>query len=113
MEATELRIGNYVEAEGYYPFGDIDGIEKETVRIGVTSYLLSAILPIKLTEEWLLKFGFVKGIGEYRIGNYSYNIWNKMVYVKEEEVTKVDLLFVHQLQNLFYSLCGEELTIKD
>ena len=51
MEATELRIGNYVEAEGYYPFGDIDGIEKETVRIGVTSYLLSAILPIKLTEE--------------------------------------------------------------
>ena len=90
------------------------------------------IKPVPLTEEWLLKFGFEEEAMRYSknidlfgggkklcfSGDYLYiidsekqntiptdvvTIWNKDV--KKE-------FYVHQLQNLYFALTGEELIIK-
>ena len=96
--------------------------------------------PIPLTEEWLLKFGFnplpfanilnsyTKSIGRNRIlsvGNVSTP--NEMIFLCEINATddkKIDdaicirnydydkYTHVHQLQNLYFALTNEELTIK-
>ena len=75
--------------------------------------------PILLTEEWLLKFGFIK------LG-YNYEFWDSSMWsVKQhknknswwllscnEEVDCIRLNYVHQLQNLYFALTGEELKLK-
>ena len=81
--------------------------------------------PIPLTEEWLLKFGFKKKMGFYEIRGKR----SKLMLVKSTlrinlaqqcitEITYGDcyafnLSSVHQLQNLYFALTGEELTIKE
>ncbi len=122
MEANELRIGNYVKADGYYPYADIDGVEKEAVRVGTDSFTYDAIEPIPLTEEWLLKFGFINNPPFFsREYNLSHNESNILMVNHYEDgwlfrcdwwrVGKM-IKYVHQLQNLFFALTGEEFTIK-
>lgn len=74
--------------------------------------------PIPLTEEWLLKFGFEeKSTHLYRrvtndfafafqISRISNNGWCSPLFGMRHPVQ-----YVHQLQNLYWCLCGEELTI--
>src|SRR5690606_20187688 len=87
--------------------------------------------PIPLTEEWLLKFGFKKDTkGSVSIQfNYGVNpitkdymmqlIWLKTIpdYELEEcpfyKNGHFKIKHVHQLQNLYFSLTGEELKLKD
>ncbi len=91
------------------------------------------VTPIPLTEEWLLKFGFEKQEKGYSIGisDYGYVIeyldWREdwtfgIEYydpVNDDELGKVynfnglGLKYVHQLQNLYYLLTGEELTLNN
>jgi hypothetical protein len=86
---------------------------------------------IPLTDEWFIKFGFYKD-GEYwskNINDYKYCFmwrdWAKnwafyQEYTdspnKQDEGQKYpisfDIYFVHQLQNLWFALQHEELTIK-
>lgn len=100
------------------------------------------ICPIPLTEEWLLRFGFEKGKFEkwhgngfdykpvdvyteryrftmlntefeYHLSNWFYkgNIDNQDTAVwYGNDLIKCD--YVHQLQNLYFALTGEELTLK-
>lgn len=77
--------------------------------------------PIPLTEEWLLKFHFDK----FDEGSYS-GIWmqdktERCLSRGDEGYYYSDLngqpysrniKYVHQIQNLFFALTGEELTIK-
>ena len=94
------------------------------------------IQPIPLTEEWLIKFGFEETVhengNEYELQiNYSSGFrdfialsnkggvdspfflgWLTTNYQKEFVLAK-QLEHVHQLQNLYFSLTGEELTIND
>lgn len=112
MEANELRIGNY-----YLSYG-VDLKQVENLTKGKT---LIDFHPIPLTEEWLLKFGFDKSdvFDErgYLFSNYNLNI-NYYTYLDWDEDNKClekypHIKYVHQLQNLFYALTGEELTIKE
>jgi hypothetical protein len=84
--------------------------------------------PIPLTEEWLLKFdmeltdGFSSSRKLY-LNNYENDI-SKITYSPKERLlrlsngdTKGTMLiphvkYVHQLQNLYFALTGEELTFK-
>lgn len=131
MEANELRIGNFVLDKD----GNIESIF-EISKYG-DLYRINELDPdyfksITLTEEWLLKFGFVKDF--YRINDQSLperfiedDIWRL-----EDEIhlfckdgiwwlmDEYDLLLslkremkgVHDLQNLFFALKGKELTLK-
>ena len=61
--------------------------------------------PIPLTEGWLLEFG-INEIIKLDIG-----IWNNgdAIYLMYGNERSVSLKYVHQLQNLYFALTGEEL----
>jgi hypothetical protein len=127
MKATELRIGNYVDLGG----------GRNLYQIQDEIFGSLNLNPIPLTEEWLLKFGFEeienlhthwksdKGfflngyiifmekiigviIGEKsnsKFYDHSYQYRNGIGIIKQ-------IQYVHQLQNLYFALTGEELEIK-
>ena len=117
MEAKELRIGNLVY--------DINNkiIEIEEVlrykisfsfKLGIGFAGYKSIKPIPLTEEWLIKLGFKevnpkRGIISSFIKNgIQIDISNSGNYYYKN----ILILSIHQLQNLYFALTGEELTIK-
>ena len=68
--------------------------------------------PIQLTEEWLVKFGFIKRTPT----GYYFDMGRMSINLPDFEYKNiridVKLKYVHQLQNLYFALTGEELTIK-
>lgn len=134
MKAEELRIGNIV----YHETWDtellfVKGVTEDRVHLEVQNdYLIDAGLqqtkPIPLTEEWLLKFGGIdNSYGQIMIplSGFETNAWdciwinfkshdNKELLSVEVFDTKLPFescQYVHQLQNLFFALTGQELTI--
>jgi hypothetical protein len=120
MKAAELRIGNYVKGLGFNIFWIVEGIENDFIYSSKAWRLLSCFEPIPLTEEWLLEFGFEKeyinqtGCDFFRFGEHE------IFYYPEKKEFKYDMLIlsdgvnikhIHQLQNLYFALAGEELTI--
>lgn len=105
ITANELRIGNIVSDSGGMPYiidaTDIIALESSEDR-GKVNLDYNALT---LTEEWLLKFDFKE------ISPGLYNNSGIHVYLNGE-VPQPFLKSVHQLQNLFYALCGKELNIK-
>ena len=78
--------------------------------------------PILLTEEWLVKFGFEKrsgnnicwDLGDFMIGWYGnkYATW-RIEYLSNERTSEIysHIDAVHELQDIYSLLTGEELTI--
>ncbi len=122
MEAKEIRLGNLI----FYPTVDLNTgenvleIVEATANDIKTQEFKPIFLPIPLTEEWLLKFGFEyhHKLGSrifYNIGNLFAEICGDgrvAIYgtLKNELICFVSN--VHSFQNLFFALTGEELTIK-
>ena len=123
MEARELRIGNLiaaVSAERY--IGAVRSISNDRISITQCSNIpVENCFRIPLTEEWLLKFGFElyenAGIyGLYReifppvsgfeitADSEGYWYWPAGIF------NAIKIKSVHQLQNLYFALTGEELT---
>jgi len=90
-----------------------------------------SLQPIPLTEEWLIKFGFEYYLftkadddGIYRdkkIANKEYfkhpKLSEKIIFYLpycnlNYYIGSTTIKYVHQLQNVFFALCDEELTIK-
>lgn len=120
METSELRIGAYVM---YEPNGEICRVSElagnKFIRASVVNYPNTSIgrylAPIVLTEEWLLKFGFKLKSGKY--GNYwvlnGFELSESFsVHYNADNTRFITLKYVHQLQNLYFFLTGEELTLK-
>lgn len=131
MKAEELRIGNIVW-DDYSGEMIVSGILKQNglkeelrlkKRNGLPegSYICETIQPIPLTEEWLLKLGFVLnadksfywknwGTNGVQILKYS-DVYGKYTFELGKGINKV-LDYVHELQNLYFALTGTELIIK-
>lgn len=112
MKANELRIGNIIDK------GVIDKMLENDIYVrydGCFNY--GNVSPIKLTEEWLLRFGFKKAIeSEYTMDSFQRNnilLWNKNLdfSVLIFTPTRTEIKYVHQLQNLYFALTGEELNV--
>lgn len=116
MKIKELRIGNYVLA-GEYDFPMcVTGIFEDKVYLNFDGNndddLICKeieIMPIRLTDETLLKFGFVKGDIYHFIDDFYIDNWNpeQSHYTYNAETVKIK--YLHQLQNLYFSLTGKEL----
>ena len=123
IKKTEFRIGNlFQDEEGVFP------ITKAFFQL--LDFNIKDTNPIPLTEEWLLKFGFEKIIYDCEEVGYGveYDLKTKHFYLsycddfsisisgrKEYRgmAPNIELFrYVHQLQNLYFSLSGEELTVK-
>ena len=112
MKANELRINNYVYLKHE---DDENEVLKFDFEMG---WNFDFIEPIPLTKEWLLKFGFEKedeflelqindDISIIWVGYLSIMIQGTIGFMYESE-----LIYVHQLQNLYFALIGEELVLK-
>ena len=131
MKASELRLGNFVHHnENNKAYIDNYLTVCELAEKSITTFYRSFdgsiqvvrnkkdYQPIPLTEEWLLRFGFEKdGPGWYWLSTkdrftdlgYSYNLTTNVFEFDNCDLP--DVHFVHQLQNLFWALCGKELEI--
>lgn len=134
MKATELRIGNWlnhnIENKPYAITTISRHPEHEDCYMVLFGYMphctLEFMSPIPLTEEWLVKFGF-SGITEdsrYFIkcgrkeiamectqeDKYEYLLYRRDVGIPFYGIGFIQ--YVHTLQNLYFALTGEELTIK-
>lgn len=132
MKANELRIGNYVYVEPLNGAQQVLDVMCDCVN---TAFIEGAnygmVQPIQLTEEWLLKFGFSKAkkggkdrpcyhkivsedkVFEIWFNNKNCRLWNnKDDYRMQFQELWCEPNFVNQLQNLYFALTGEELTIK-
>lgn len=68
--------------------------------------------PIPLTEEWLLKFGFEPlGSSRFDFKIFTYYLYDGSFYNQSSRLSTIK--YVHQLQNLYFALTGEELKIKE
>ncbi len=118
IDIKELRIGNLVERDGLvFNVWDLkrDGLQLDSVildrHIKYNSY--DDIKPIPLTKEWLERLGLKP------FGKYSYTKGKFIIhYRSRENVFRINKRYssittVHQLQNLCFSLTGEELQLKD
>lgn len=114
MKASELRIGNY-----YNQFENTKKVSWSTLKTleeSTTEQLWCK--PIPLTEEWLLKFGFEKVGSNYENRLIILHTNNKTgtfdFLLNEPHSNKLIVRViesVHQLQNLYFALTNEELTI--
>jgi len=114
MKASELRIGNLVDDNGLVETVTSDHLINDEYYDG-----LKGCLPIPLTNEWLIKFGFEKIRRSYCLnrslryrviktnGVYTFRI----EYIDSKHLARID--YVHQLQNLYFALTGNELEIKE
>jgi len=144
MKATELRIGNLIEFrhQGIFIILDfhVTGFDKDSkeeiymVRVLTPDRKeimliknVNELIPIPLTEEWLLKYGFelrdkvnggyVKQINFPHQKEYLYCSKKGIVALWSDPQNREfgimnDCEYVHQLQNLYFALTGNELEIK-
>jgi hypothetical protein len=118
MKANELRIGNLVFADlyGEKPIlvESICSINEDIFNSTTGEIPISSLKPIPLTEEWLLKFGFVnnflttKGI-LFEIGHVGSDFVNNEITLRINQVLSLKIHHVHQLQNLYFALTNQEL----
>jgi hypothetical protein len=125
IKANDLRIGNLVNRyfEKKYDFGS--SMEWQPIVFNLDDFKLLKCFkhkPILLTEEWLLKFGFVTSErlwDSFSRSNYYLSKKGELCFNLHEsknifymyEYRHIE--YVHQLQNLYFALTGEELTIKE
>lgn len=116
---NELRLGNYVNcifSENDY--SRIAGITEEHPYIDEITYDYlgwEEIEPIELTEEWLINFGFKENTTSWTfiyVPNYCKPVklikYHNRLYFNGKCIHEI-----HQLQNIYFTLTGEELTLKD
>ena len=137
MKANELRIGNLVWLKCHHHPVSVEQIYKDDIDelVWIATDLhegesLEDYDPIPLTEEWLVKFGFIEdnyGVF-YTTKDGSNNsdsiiqMWAKKCLVEQWDISIGQefgdtknvcfIQFVHQLQNLYYALTVEELIYK-
>lgn len=126
ISINDLRINNYVYYNNEHnEIGIITKLVTELITdinyVGINNridvhYLNKHINPIPLTEEWLIKLGFnnyfekgkiniiPKGRLGYENGRTYFNSWT--ILEKQPD-------YVHELQNLYYALTKEELTLNN
>ena len=123
MKANEFRIGNKLTNF----LGEVFDCNAETIRSFESNYFpYGKPLPIPLTEEWLLKFGFERIEDEihgeitwdYQRDIDSHECWAEWNEIGQLEGVMVDCVnrlikYVHQLQNLYFALTNEELEINE
>jgi len=139
IDAKELRIGNFVnfwkpnisDTNRAVSIHDIADICE-----GLNDIFGSSVYAIPITPEWLERFGFefrrdvrikkpsfkkYTNRGEdaffkahFYTGQAGEKIFSSVWYVQNGYFNVLDhIQHVHQLQNLYFALTGDELTLKD
>ena len=107
MEKNELRIGNWVLCNG------LRTIVNDTLMISILKNDVQfTVEPIPITPEILEKFGFEK-TDQFTFSKSGIKLTPiRDLYFRAQFPIKADIKHLHQLQNLYFALTGEELTFK-
>ena len=111
--ASHLRIGNYYDSSDGLTFSITPHDINELFNDPSDDYYN----PITLTEEWLLKFGFEMDKGgifwiNNKWGFHGYLTPDNIFCIIGYSEKHLNIKYVHQLQNIYFALTGEELTLK-
>lgn len=118
VQKAELRIGNLIKANasftGYLFVTEITNDAVQTDKGGTLEFY--QIQPVVLTPEILINAGFI--FGRKFCAEDFYDVKRKKDVFGDEawefkrnNESLTDVLYFHQLQNLYYALSGEELSI--
>lgn len=124
MKASEFRVGNILQ----YFIGE-DGCEWEQTTLDWQDIRWATLFnenfnkvhqPIPLTEEWLLKFGFEEtGRNTYTLPDaFNYGLHVRFLMGKFSIKHRANrgyekiINYVHELQNIYYSMIDYELIPK-
>lgn len=129
IQTNELRIGNLLQDKVTKTLLEVIELNKSdivTYVIDRSMFPLNegwGLEPIELTEEWLLKLGFEKSND---LDAYCHVVvndnWAKLYYNPKYKICElsisgygvdIKIKSVHKLQNLYFFLTGQELTLKD
>lgn len=134
INISELRIGNIVAIQLNYDGVSYDECEVTEITLEYLHHTLPAgggttskwddVDPIIITPEWLQRMGFKKSADDnwvIQVGNLLYieidkdfdlyinpETWNGAMIAPWAEIE-----YVHQLQNLYFTLTGKEIEIKN
>lgn len=132
IKANDLRFGNYVIIKNYNSkywnkIGQIEGFSRnaEYVSLDINKYsafYLKDIGPIQLTEEILLNCGFDKSNDLDKFYHLDIlNEWTRIYFNPKHNIctlsinqhdSRINIQYLHELQNLVFSLTQKELTIQ-
>lgn len=114
MTANELRIGNYI----YYPIGVPIKVDYHIIRAFFVINPHPDYLPIPITKELLLKCGFYTSDWDdntsFRLQISDYYTLVVNLEFDTYELGDLDIrkiTYLHELQNLYFILTGNELKI--
>lgn len=125
MEAKDLRIGNWVNKKLYTGKCAPPELIETKIRSGGFIDFAEDLEPIPLSPEILERCGFENGIkrsGLTEIQIKEFSTAMQGVFKGEYAVTlighvpyqlKKRILYLHQLQNIYFALTGQELEIKE
>ena len=105
IKATELRQDNFI----FTPDGVVDTVTDINMDGSILSFgfgQMYDIEPIQLTEKWLLKLGFKPFNKDFVLNGIIIHT-RKRGFILRKSVPII--MHVHQLQNLYFALTGEEL----
>lgn len=115
LSVNEIKHGNIINT----PYGEhkVYGSSPDVVQIDIDGTIydfdLDETQPIKLTEEWLLRFGF-RQLDKYTFCKNGFFIHKRKIgFIFNVGKKKVNLPFIHTAQNLYFALTSKELELKD
>lgn len=113
MKANDLRVTNFVTSDRItMPIAmiGIDSVQLFTPQGNVIQARLELIKPIPLTGEWVLKYK--PQLDKWYLYLSGSAAGGFLVYMKKDDFYLLHLKYVHQLQNLYFALTGEELKLQ-
>lgn len=129
MKPKEFKIGNYIECYGKVCEITCIGIEGVSAKYDgengkcSVKFINPTLEPIKLTEEWLENFGanvYFTSDPQERHASKAFEFGNLKIHMCDEDVEEfifeasefIQIKYVHQLQNLYYSIMNQPIIIK-
>lgn len=123
IKANELRMGNIINTKQFgiqTITGIICGSQVSVIHFSKTDHKLHCASflcePIPLTPEVLERYGLKNDDGYYHNEDYSFSIEerdNEYFYEYDGRNIGKGCKYLHQLQNLYFVLTGEELEVKE
>lgn len=112
MKAKEIKIGNLVNLYG--TTATIQGVDFVNNYNG-SDRKFDRFKPIPLTEDWLLRLGFLRlgeGFEFWESSAFNIEFMNNLWCISyTSSILCTHIKHVHQLQNLYFALTGTELTL--
>lgn len=113
---NELRIDNYIL---FKEWGEGDGKIGQMKRGDFGRFNNDEYHPIPITPKWLKKFGFIKDRNGWNLPGKQFSLTDNLFPCWIDRMLwpgglpdfhQAELKHVHQLQNLYFALTGNELT---